>query len=150
MLCFMSQIIERLHKSFSSLNCSVQISTLNQKFLEIPQPYSEAATFQEVFYKIAILKNFVIFTGKLLCWGLFFINVAGLQACNCIKKGLQHRYFLVNIRKFVRTSILQNQKQPPEVFCQKRCSSKFRKTHRKHLCQGLFLNKVADLGLQLY
>ena len=26
----------------------------------------------EVFYKKAILKNFVIFTGKHLCWSLFF------------------------------------------------------------------------------
>ena len=62
----------------------------------------------EVFHKKAILKNFVIFTGKHLCWGLFFIKVAGLQASNCIKKGLQHRYFLVNIGKFLRTPILKN------------------------------------------
>ena len=41
-------------------------------------------------------------------WGVFFINVAGLQAADCIKKGLQHRYFLVNIGKFIRTPILKN------------------------------------------
>ena len=28
-----------------------------------------------------------------------------------------------------------HKKQPPEVFCEKRCSQKFRKIHRKHLCQ---------------
>ena len=28
-------------------------------------------------------------------------------------------------------------------FCKKRCSQKFRKTHRKHLCQSLFFNKAA-------
>ena len=76
----------------------------------------------EMLYKTAILKNFVIFTGKRLCWGLFFIKVVGLQGTNCIKKGLQHRYFLVNIREFIRVSILKNKKQPPEVVCQKRCS----------------------------
>ena len=88
----------------------------------------------------------MIFTGKHLCWGLFFIKTAGLQTSNCIKKGLQHRYFLTNIEKFIRILILKNQKQPPEEFCKKRCSSKFQKFHRKHLCLGLFLNKVATLA----
>ena len=62
----------------------------------------------EVFYKTAILKSFVIFTGKHFCWGLIFIKVVGFQVSNCIKKGLQHRYFQVNIGKFIRTSILKN------------------------------------------
>ena len=121
--------------------------------------------------KKAILTNFVIFTGKHLCWGLFFDKVAGLQAsnfqaCNFIKKRLQHRYYLVKIGKSIRTPILRNiwewlllhfsehfsdynlhetnfwwnknghllcerlvksvkieqkcQKQPPEVFCEKK------------------------------
>ena len=34
------------------------------------------------------------------------------------------------------------QKQPPEVFCEKRCSQKFHKIHR----HGLFFNKVAGLS----
>ena len=58
--------------------------------------------------KKAILKHFVIFTGKHLCWGLFFNKVAGHQACNFIKKRLQHRHFLANIRKFIRRPILKN------------------------------------------
>ena len=58
--------------------------------------------------KKAVLKHFVIFTGKHLCWGLFFNKVAGHQSCNFIKKRLQHRYFLVNIRKFIRRPILKN------------------------------------------
>ena len=37
-----------------------------------------------------------------------FNKVAGLQACNFIKRTLQHRYFLVNIAKFLRTPILKN------------------------------------------
>ena len=46
--------------------------------------------------KEALLKNFVIFTG------------IHLQACNFIKKRLQHRHFSVNIVKFLRTPILKN------------------------------------------
>ena len=39
----------------------------------------------QVFFKIDVLKNFAIFTGKHLCWSL------------------QHRCFPVNIAKFLRT-----------------------------------------------
>ena len=58
----------------------------------------------------------------------------GLQACNFIKKRLQHRYFPVNIPilKNIREGLvlelpqllvlLHFQKQPQEVFCKKRCS----------------------------
>ena len=34
-------------------------------------------------------------------------------------------------RKKGNKSFLNKQKQPPEVFCKKRCSKKFRKIHRK-------------------
>ena len=33
---------------------------------------------------------------------------------------------------FIARWNLENQKQPAEVFCKKRCSSKFRKIHRKN------------------
>ena len=45
--------------------------------------------------KISVLKNLVIFTEKHLCW-------------SHIKKRLQHRCFLENIAKFLRTSLLEN------------------------------------------
>ena len=37
------------------------------------------------------------------------------------------------------------QKQPPEVFCKKGVLKNFVKFTGKHLSQGLFFNKVADL-----
>ena len=57
----------------------------------------------EVFRKKGVLKNFAIFTRKHLCWSLF--SVFGV---NFIKERLQHRYFPVNITKFLRTAILKN------------------------------------------
>ena len=75
--------------------------------LEILQPFSEAAT-GGVSWKKAFLKHFVIFTGKRLCCGLFFSKVAGHQSSNLIKKILQHRYFLVNIGKFIITPNLES------------------------------------------
>ena len=63
--------------------------------LNTKQPFSDIL-------QNSVLKNFVIFTGN-TCVGVFFDQVKGLQACNFIKKRLQHGYFLVNIVKFLRT-----------------------------------------------
>ena len=59
--------------------------------------------------KKAVLKNFAIFTGKkpVLELESLFNKVAGLQACNFIKKRLEHRCFPVNFAKFLRTLILK-------------------------------------------
>ena len=55
-------------------------------------------------FKIGVLENFTIFTGKHLCWSLFFIK--SVQVCNFIEKRLQHRRFPLNITKFLRTAYL--------------------------------------------
>ena len=55
--------------------------------------------------KKAGLENFAIWTGKQLSRSFFLIK---LQACNFIKKRLQHRCFPVNIAKFPRTPTLKN------------------------------------------
>ena len=52
-----------------------------------------------------VLKNFVIFTGKHLCWSLSFIK---LQACKFIEKRLQHWCFPLHVKKFLRTPILKS------------------------------------------
>ena len=51
--------------------------------------------FVQRLFKIGVLQNFAISTGKHLCWSLFL---------NFIKKRLQHRRFPVNIAKFLRTA----------------------------------------------
>ena len=71
--------------------------------------------------KKAIIKHFVIFTGKYLCRGLFFDKVAGHGTCSIIKEILQHRYFLVNSRKFIKRPISMNickQLHCWKVFCE--------------------------------
>ena len=50
-------------------------------------------------------KNFVLFTGKYLCWSLFLIK---LQACKFIEKRLQHWCFPLHVKKIFRTPILKN------------------------------------------
>ena len=61
----------------------------------------------EVFYKIAVLKNFSILTGKYLCSSLFLIKFAPLQISNFLKKRFQRRCFSVNIAKFLKKLILK-------------------------------------------
>ena len=83
----------------------INLFKLNQKFFR-----NSSAIFRSSHrcsIKIAILKQFLIFAGKHLCWGLSFNKCVGLQVCNFIKRRLQHRYFLVNIGKFMRTPILK-------------------------------------------
>ena len=45
-----------------------------------------------MFFKIGVLKSFVIFTGNHLRSRLLFNKVAGLRSAMFIKKELQHRY----------------------------------------------------------
>ena len=55
-------------------------------------------------HKKAVLKSFAIFTGKHLCWNLFFNKNADLHGPSFMKKRL---VFFVNINKFVKTPILK-------------------------------------------
>ena len=55
----------------------------------------------EVFYKKLFLK-FLQFHRKIPVLESSFDKVAGLKAYNFIKKGLEHRFFPVNIAKFLR------------------------------------------------
>ena len=99
-----------------------------------------------------------------------FNKVAALKACNFIKKRLQHRCFLVNIAKFIRTAFcmkhirwlllflkdihFQESKEKttvlyrssrPEGFCKKGVLRNFAKFTGEHLWESFFFNKVAGL-----
>ena len=54
----------------------------------------------EVFFKKAVLKHLAILTSA-------FRKISGLQTCSFIKKRLQHRCFLLNIVKYLRTRIFK-------------------------------------------
>ena len=54
-----------------------------------------------MFYKKGVLRNFAKFTGKHLCYCLFFKSFSTL-----LKKSLWHKCFLVNFEKFVRKTFL--------------------------------------------
>ena len=71
--------------------------------IKISKRYNE-----QVFNKTAVLEHFAIFTEKNLRWSLFLNKNADLSSWNFIKKRLQHRFFTVNIAKFLRAPVLEN------------------------------------------
>ena len=70
-----------------------------QKFMmEVINKYR--SSYSQMFFKIAALKNFAIFTGKKQRWS-FFNKALDLKASNFIKIRLQHRFFfLENCKNF--------------------------------------------------
>ena len=88
---------------FDKIDKIWEIQKLRRNFLDqgvssIDDDYLEAAIG-------GVVKNFVIFTGKQLCWSLFLIK---LQACKFVEKILQHWCFPLHVRKFLRIPILKN------------------------------------------
>ena len=80
-----------------NIEITTKLSTL-KSVPSIDDDYLEAATG-------GVFQNFIIFTGKYLCWSLILIK---LQTCKFIEKRLQHWCFPLHSRKFLRTSILKN------------------------------------------
>ena len=118
--------------------------------------------------KKAVIKNFVKFAAKHLPWSLK--NDVGLLASSIIKKTLQRRRLPVELRTFLRTSILKNickrlrfsfcikiyrfvyefdsaiiRGSPPLAFCEKGVLTSFTKSTRKNQRYSLVFNVVADL-----
>ena len=58
--------------------------------------------------KKGVFKSFAKFSGKHLCWSLFFTKVVGLSPETLLKMRLQHRCFPVNFSKFSRPPFLHN------------------------------------------
>ena len=87
------------------------------------------SSIQKCSTKRAVLKNFAK-----------FCKVVGLQACNFIKKKLEHRCFSVNIVKFLRTPSLNNTYKPLLVKILQQC----RKFHWKIVANFANIKNVAN------
>ena len=55
-----------------------------------------------------VFENFANFTGKHLCWSLFFTKLQVFRPATLLKKRLLHRCFPVKFEKFLRTPVLKN------------------------------------------
>ena len=84
-----------------------RLSRLNWRVFLKVEPFYQISRFRSshlevLFCKKGALKNFTKFTGKHLCWSLFFNKVAGLATS--FKNWLGQMCFPVNFAKFLRTS----------------------------------------------
>ena len=85
-------------------------------FLKLEDATQIRSSLPEVFCKKDVLRNFIKFTGKHLCYSLFFNKVAGqslffnkvagLRPAVWLKRRLWHRCFSVNFSKFLRILFL--------------------------------------------
>ena len=90
-----------LHNIFTNLSLLWILLYKYFSSWEILRNYSTIfrSSHQRCSIKKAILKNFVILTGKHLCRGLFFNNAAGHQSCTFIKKRLQQKFRVKSDKK---------------------------------------------------
>ena len=77
------------------------VDSTNFSFTELVTCNLKAFMFWEtVAFQKGILKNLTKFTGKHLCWSLFFCKVAGLSPATSLKKRHSHRCFPWILRNF--------------------------------------------------
>ena len=51
-----------------------------------------------MYFRISVLKNFTMFTGKHLCWSPFFINIQAWRPTTLLKRDSNISFFLWNLR----------------------------------------------------
>ena len=86
-------------------------------------------------------------------WSLHPWYIHGLPIGTCTDKyfyGRNKNQGYTKLEKGNGIKMWKSRSSQPEVFCKKGALKNFSKFTEKHLCQGLFFNKVAGLGLQLY
>ena len=113
-----------------------------------------------MFCKKGVLKHFTKFIGKHLCQNLFFIKVTGwplklykkgtlarvlsCEFCQIFKSTVFQRKPLVAALNYKYSILKSHRSSRPEVLWEKGVLESFT---GKHLCQSLFLKKVAGPGL---
>ena len=81
----------------------------------------------------------------MLCLLMVLVNAFGLNSCGSTAQNV--KFSLKDFfSKCDQSQFPECQKQPPEVFCKKRCSWKFQKIHRKTHVSFLFLIKLQALA----
>ena len=102
-----------------------------------------------MFFKIGILKNFAIFTGKHLCWRLFLIKLKTL-AWQLHQKDTPTQVFTFEYSKIFQSTFFYRTPPVATSVLSKRCSGKPINFTGKHFCCSLFLIKLQVYKSQLY
>ena len=77
------------------VNIGKRATSFSKYFIkQVEANQSFRSSHSQMFFKIGVLKPFVIFLGKHVCWTLFLIKFEGLKACNFIKRDSNTGVFL--------------------------------------------------------
>ena len=79
---------------------------LRRKFLSLPSIYYFIRS--QIFFKIVVLKNFAIFTGKHSYWSFFFIKLQVIRPAALLKRDSNTGVFLWILQNFSEQLLLQN------------------------------------------
>ena len=82
-------------------------------------------------------KNFTKFTGKHLCWSLFYNKVTGMRFGILLKKRLNIMCFLVDFVNFLRA--------PPLVACQKLTASRSNASSKSFSLLSVYCRSLSNL-----
>ena len=105
-----------------------------------PRPSSSRSHCSQMFFKIGVLKDFALFTGKKLCWSLFLTNFQAWRPATLLKRDSSIDIFsFFYITPLVFASVGSSH---PEMFCRKGVFKNLAKFTRKQLCWSLFLTKL--------
>ena len=108
-----------------------------------PRPSSSRSRRSQMFFKIGVLKDFALFTGKQLCWSLFLTNFQAWRPATLLKRDSSIGIFsFFYITPPVVASVRSSH---PEMFCKKGVLKNLAKFTGKQLFWSLFFNKVAGL-----
>ena len=108
---------------------------LNKNFLEVIQPFSEAARGCSI--QKAVLKNFAIFTKKQLWQSIFFNKVTDHQVCNFILKRDPNAVVYCEIFEIPRIPFPQN--TSGGFFCPQNRSKETERYSRKRYSTNIFV-----------
>ena len=121
----------------SPLKCALYVDS-NE-----PWPSSSRTCRSQMFFKIGVLKDFALLTGKKLCWSLFLTNFQVWRPATLLKRDssisiFSFFYMIPPVVASVRSS-------HPEMYWKRGILKNLAKFTGKKLCWSLFFNKGAGL-----
>ena len=85
---------------------SIEVTLFTERFMRYKKLSEKRCRSSRVqmFFKLGVLADFAIFTGKHLCWSLFLIKLQGLRPATLLKRDCSKGVFLWILAKFLRTT----------------------------------------------
>ena len=98
-------VLNQRHSDELLMDCKVQVIWSIIFCLDCVGIFRSSSS--KMFFKIGVLKNFIKFTEKHLCWNLFLNTAASWRPATLLRKNFGTVFFFVNYAKLLITPFLQ-------------------------------------------